>query len=227
MAKVSIGLRGWRFEESDVFTDEGEFRPLDEVPREPRQRLVRLERLLGRPCDACYLLHGEAEKRRCREAAVVYGEPFEEVLLCEPHESDFLYWFREVGGRELAGEEGFGDAFHEWFADGGRAPEGYGGVEHVDTDPEGLPETPDPKELQRRVEAAEGFETRRVAARATGPDADAARGRDADADGIDGGGDATGTGTGTETENGDGEGDGDGDEDDEFDLDLGRDYPTG
>jgi hypothetical protein len=209
MAKVSIGLRGWRFEESDVFTDDGEIRPLDEVPREPRQRLVRLERLLGRPCDACYLIHGEAEQRRCREAAAVYGEPFEEVLLCEPHEADFLYWFREGGGRELAGEEGFGDAFHEWFADGGRAPEGYGGVEHVDTDPEGLPETPDQEALQRMLEEAEGFETRRVAG-PRGEDADA----DADADGESG------------REAADGDGDGDEDED-EFDLDLGRDYPTG
>jgi hypothetical protein len=218
MAKVSIGLRGWRFEESDVFTDDGEIRPLDEVPREPRQRLVRLERLLGRPCDACYLIHGEEHKRRCREAAAVYGEPFEEVLLCEPHETDFLYWFRAAGGRDLAGEEGFGDAFHEWFADGGRAPEGFGGVEHVDTDPERLPETPDPKELQRRLEEAEGFEARRVAGRV---------GEDWGADG-DGDGEADAdAASAAERDRDDGnEGEGES-EDDEFDLDLGRDYPTG
>ncbi|MFC6726869.1 hypothetical protein ACFQE1_21330, partial [Halobium palmae] len=127
MAKVSIGLRGWRFEEGEVFTEDGEFRPVDEMPADARERLVRLVGIVTDPCDACYLVHGGAELRRCNEAAIVYGEPGDELLLCEEHEPDFLYWFREDGGREFAGEERFRDAFHEWFAAGERAPEGYGG----------------------------------------------------------------------------------------------------
>jgi hypothetical protein len=54
------------------------------------------------------------------------------------------------------------DAFHEWFADGGRAPEGYGGMEHVDTDPGSLPDPPDAEEVQRRLEEAVGFEAERL-----------------------------------------------------------------
>jgi len=53
------------------------------------------------------------------------------VLLCADHEADFLYWFRELGGSEHAGSADLQDEFHEWFLDGGRAPEGYGGLEHV------------------------------------------------------------------------------------------------
>jgi len=49
------------------------------------------------------------------------------------------------------------DAFHEWFAEGGRAPEGYEGIEHVNTDPDALPEEPDPTEelptLEEELEA--------------------------------------------------------------------------
>ena len=65
MAKVSIGLRGWRFEESEVFTDDDEFKPLDEIPEGPRERLARLTYLVEEPCDACYLVHGESELERC------------------------------------------------------------------------------------------------------------------------------------------------------------------
>ena len=145
MAKVSIGLRGWRFEESEVFTDDGDFRPLDDIPEDPRERLLRLSQLVTEPCDACYLIHGEADKRRCNEATIVYGEPLEEVLLCDRHEADFLYWYREEGGSEHRGDPELKDEFHEWFADGGRAPDGYGGMEHVDTDPDSLRQ-PDPAE---------------------------------------------------------------------------------
>ena len=162
MAKVSIGLRGWRFEESEVFTDDGEFKPLDDIPEEPRERLLRLSRLVMEPCDACYLVHGEADKRRCNEATIVYGEPLEEVLLCDRHESDFLYWYREAGGSAHRGDAEMKDAFHEWFADGGRAPEGYGGMDHVDTDPDALPDPPDAEEVQRRLEEAVGFEAERL-----------------------------------------------------------------
>jgi hypothetical protein len=162
MVKVSIGLRGWRFEETEVFTEDGEFRPLDELGDDVRQRLVRLTYLQGKPCDACYLVHGEAEKKRCNEAAIVYGEPMEEVLLCADHEADFLYWFREAGGTEAAGAETFRDEFHEWFLEGGRAPDGYGGLDHVDTDPTGLPSPPDPDEINRRLNENYEGERRKI-----------------------------------------------------------------
>lgn len=145
MTKVSIGLRGWRFDEEDVFDADGEFRPLTEMPPDTRDRIARLMAIINNPCDACWLIHGEKEKQRCRSAAVVYGEPLREVVLCTSHETDFLYWFREEGGHRLAGDRTFQNAFHQWFADGGRAPEGYGGMEHVDTDPETVPE-PTPQE---------------------------------------------------------------------------------
>jgi len=160
MAKVSIGLRGWRFEESEVFTEDGEFKPLDEVPEEPRERLVRLTYLVEQPCDACYLIHGEEAIARCAQAAIVYGEPGDELLLCADHEADFLYWYREAGGNAYRGEPTFRDRFHEWFADGGRAPDGYEGLEHVDTDPDGLPAPPDPEEIHRRLN--EEFEGQQI-----------------------------------------------------------------
>ncbi|WP_435182590.1 hypothetical protein [Halobellus sp. EA9] len=162
MAKVSIGLRGWRFDEREVFTDEGEFRPLDEVPDDTRRRLIRLTYLQGKPCDACYLIHGEADKKRANQAEIVYGEPMEEVLLCAEHEADFLYWFREAGGSDAAGTETFRDEFHEWFAAGNRAPEGYGGLEHVETDPGGLPTPPEPAELNRRLNEQYEGERKRI-----------------------------------------------------------------
>jgi hypothetical protein len=151
MTKISIGLRGWRFDEEAVFSEDGEFRPLEEVSDDTRKRLIRLTYLQGKPCDACYLIHGEAEKKRANQAEIVYGEPMEEVLLCQTHEPDFLYWFREAGGSERTGTETFRDEFHEWFASGNRAPEGYAGLEYVDTDPEDLPSPPDPEELNQRL----------------------------------------------------------------------------
>jgi hypothetical protein len=192
MAKVSIGLRGWRFEEDEVFTETGEFRPLDEIPEDPRRRLLRLPTLVERPCDACYLVHGDDNIRRCREPTVVYGEPMAEAVVCDQHEVDFLYWFREAGGREYVGSEEFGDAFHEWFAEGGRAPEGYAGLDHVDTDPDHLPEPPDQQEVQRRLEAtshripnAEKIDIRALAKRSM-PDPDVGDDGAPDADGADG-----------------------------------------
>ncbi len=160
MAKVSIGLRGWRFEEDEVFTDDEEFKPLDEIPEDPRKRLIRLAYLVTEPCDACYLDYGEEEKHRAKQAEIVYGEPNEEVLLCADHEADFLYWFREAGGDRYRGREEFRDAFHEWYADGGRAPEGYGGMEHVETDPDEMPSPPDVTEIERRLN--ENFDGRRI-----------------------------------------------------------------
>jgi len=145
MGKVNIGLRGWRFDEDEVFDGAGELRPLGLMAPDTRDRIVRLASMMGEPCDACYLIHGEADIEQCNVARVIYGEPLGEVLLCPEHEADFLYWFREAGGRDYAGDTELQDAFHAWFDDGGRAPEGYGGIEHVDTGAEDLPE-PDPAE---------------------------------------------------------------------------------
>jgi len=180
MAKVSIGLRGWRFEESEVFTEDGEFKPLDEIPEEPRDRLVRLTYLVEQPCDACYLDHGEEAVEQCRQAAIVYGEPGDELLLCGAHEADFLYWYREAGGKAYRGEPTFRDRFHEWFADGGRAPDGYGGLDHVETDPENMPDPPDPEEIHRRLN--EDFEGRRIDMREEWDDGDE---EEIDLDGVD------------------------------------------
>jgi hypothetical protein len=209
MGKISIGLRGWRFDEEAVLGDDGTVKPLDEIPEEQRQRLVRLEQLLDRPCDACYLVHGEANKQRCRQAAIVYGEPFDEVLLCDAHEPDFLYWFREAGGSESRGTDTFRDEFHEWFADGGRAPEGYAGLDHVETDPDALPDPPTQAEIQAHLEEVTGVETRQVAGLDDDDDADES---DATDDGAD------------ESDDRAEEAD---DDADDRDLDLGREYPTG
>ncbi|MFB6157236.1 MAG: hypothetical protein ABEJ34_05280 [Haloferacaceae archaeon] len=156
MTKVSVGLRGWRFDEKAVFDEDGEFRPLEAMDEDDRERLLRLGYLVEEPCDACYLIHGEGDRECRRQATVVYGEPGDEVVLCDDHEDDFVYWFREAGGDAYRGEPELRDAFHRWFDDGGRAPADYVGVEHVETDPEGLPDPPGPEEVQRRLEA--GFD---------------------------------------------------------------------
>jgi hypothetical protein len=54
----------------------------------------------------------------------------------------------------------FADRFHEWVAAGNEAPEGYGSVEHVEEDPDGLPDLPDQQEVQERLEA--DFEGERI-----------------------------------------------------------------
>jgi len=137
MAKVSIALRGWRFDEAEVFDETGELRPLDELPEETRKRLVRLKFIADEPCNVCWLLH--RDESECNTAEIVYGEPLNEVLLCNEHEADFLYWFREDVGKLAKGQDDFADLFHEWYAAGNRAPDGYGGVEHVDTEPDAVP----------------------------------------------------------------------------------------
>jgi len=164
MSKVSIGLRGWRFNEADIIAADGTIKPLDAIPKEPRERLLRLVGLIEEPCDVCYLEHGDAEIHRCTQAAIVYGEPGGEVLLCQAHEREFLYWFREAGGKAHAGEQSFGDRFHEWVAAGNEAPADYDSLEHVEADPEGLPDLPDQAEIQARLE--EDFEGRRIDIRA-------------------------------------------------------------
>lgn len=143
MGKVNVALRGWRFDEAELFDEDGELRPIHELPPDTRERLVRLTVIAGEPCDACWLEHGDDNLEDCNVAQVVYGESLAEVVLCSAHETDFLYWFRQAGGADLAGEEGFDDAFHEWFLDGNRAPDGYAGLEHVDTDPDAVPQ-PEP-----------------------------------------------------------------------------------
>jgi hypothetical protein len=137
MAKVSIALRGWRFDEEEVFDEDGEIRPLEDMSEETRKRLIRLRVVAGEPCDCCWLIN--EKKEDCNVARIVYGEPLGEVLLCPDHEADFLYWFREEGGSREKGSEHFADVFHEWFAAGNRAPEGYGGLDHVDTEPDEIP----------------------------------------------------------------------------------------
>jgi hypothetical protein len=147
MAKVSIGLRGWRFEEDEVFDAEGTLKRLTEMPPDARERILRLTALIGEPCDACYIEHGDSEIEQCNVGAIVYGEPMGEVLLCDAHESDFLYWFREEGGEELAGTREMANGFQAWFDEGNRAPAGYGGLDHVEEAPEQLPAF-DPHEIQ-------------------------------------------------------------------------------
>jgi len=158
MGKVSIGLRGWRFDEEAVFADDGTIRPLANMDAETRERIVRLSAMMGEPCDCCYLIHGEEEVRRCNPAQAIYGEALGEVLLCDDHEAEFVYWFQEEGGKRHAGERELKDRFHQWFVDGGRAPEGFE-LEHVEEDPDGVPEAPDPEEeLPGLEEEIEGMD---------------------------------------------------------------------
>jgi hypothetical protein len=154
MGKVSIGLRGWRFDEAVVFDGDGQIRDPAAMPEDTRNRLLRLSALLGEPCNACWLIHGEGNLQDCNVAEVVYGEVLAEVLLCAEHEPDFVYWFREAGGSEYAGTATLQEEFHDWFADGNRAPDGYEGVEHVDQDPEGVPQPMDGQRLDEVAEQA-------------------------------------------------------------------------
>jgi hypothetical protein len=182
MGKVSIGLRGWRFEEADIFNDDGLFKKLGEIPEDDRKRLLRLISLVEQPCDACRLIHGEDEIHRATPAAIVYGEPNNEVVLCDDHEADFRYWYQEAGGSEFRGTESFDDAFEEWFDDGGRAPAEFGAVDHITTDPETLPDPPDAAELNAML--SEGYEPERIDLREYVDDETAAAANDALADGV-------------------------------------------
>jgi len=155
MSKVSIGMRGWRFDEDEVFTPEGEYRPFERMDDDVRRRLVRLTVVYGSPCDACWLIHGDENVTECNEAEYVYGEPLAEVLVCETHEPDLVYWFREAGGSEYAGADDFDDHFHEWFLAGNRAPDGYEGMDYVSEAPEGLPEPPEIAKEDVPVEVGE------------------------------------------------------------------------
>jgi len=182
MGKVSVGLRGWRFEEADIFNDDGMFKELAEIPEDDRKRLLRLVSLVEQPCDACRLIHGEEEIHRATQAAIVYGEPNNEVVLCDDHETDFIYWYQEAGGSEYRGTDEFDDAFEAWFGDGGRAPEEFGSVDHVETDPETLPDPPDAEELNAML--SEGYEPERIDLREYVDDETAEAANDALADGV-------------------------------------------
>jgi hypothetical protein len=161
MGKVSVGLRGWRFDEAEVFDADGNWLPLGEMSEDDRQRLVRLRILLDMPCSACYLEHGENAEDDYNHPTCVYGEPLHEVLLCDEHEPDFYFWYLEDGGEQHRGTEAFQDEFQEWFAAGNRAPEWYDGPDHVDTDPESLPE-PEAEEPDPEAFIPEGAEDVRV-----------------------------------------------------------------
>jgi len=143
MSKVSIAFRGWRFDESAVFDEDGSFRALGAMAEETRERVTRLFALREEPCHACWLVHGE-DRDEHEEASVIYGEPFAEVLLCPEHERDFYYWFSAAGGAQFRGTDAFQDEFHQWFLDGNRAPDSFQSVEHVETAPESLPEQDSP-----------------------------------------------------------------------------------
>jgi hypothetical protein len=157
MGKINVGLRGWRFDEDEVLGEDGRVRPIGTMEPETRQRVLRLAQRVTDPCDCCWLKHGPEDRQRCRQGAVIYGEPGAEVLVCAEHEPDFVYWFREAGGADLAGSIDLAEEFHAWFLDGGRATENYAGVEHVDEDPDALPDPPDIKEgmpgLEEELEA--------------------------------------------------------------------------
>jgi len=176
MSKVSVGLRGWRFDEDEIFTDEGLFKKLGEIPLDARQRLIRLVFLVEKPCDACRIQHGEDSLERAQQAAAVYGEPDGEVLLCDDHEADFIYWYQQAGGSDHRGEPEFADAFFGWFSDGGRAPDGFGAVEHVETDPEELPDPPDATDIQETLEA--NYERERIDLKQYADDTDTDRDRE-------------------------------------------------
>lgn len=143
MGKINVGLRGWRFDEDEVLGEDGRVRPIGTMDSDTRHRIVRLAQRVGDPCDCCWLNNGPENPELCRQGAAIYGEPGAEVLVCAEHESDFRYWFREAGGSEHAGDVGMAEEFHAWYLDGGRAPEDYGGIEHVDEDQDSLPEPPD------------------------------------------------------------------------------------
>jgi hypothetical protein len=153
MAKINVGLRGWRFDEEEVLGEDGRVRPIGTMDEKTRHRIVRLAQRVTDPCDGCWLLHGPDQAERCRQGAAIYGEPGAEVLLCAEHEPDFLYWFREAGGSQYAGTIELAEGFHAWFLDGGRAPEDYAGVEHVEEDPDALPEPPDIQDGMPGLEA--------------------------------------------------------------------------
>ncbi len=158
MAKVSIGLRGWRFDEDVVFDEDGQVRDIAEMPEDTRNRLLRLRALLGEPCSACWLIHGQENIEQCNLGDVVYGEPLAEVLLCAEHEPDFVYWFQEEGGAEYAGTATLQDEFFEWFTEGNRAPESFGPIEHVDEAPDDLPEPMEADSLDEVAEQAAELE---------------------------------------------------------------------
>jgi hypothetical protein len=139
MTKVSIGFRGWRFDEDEVFDEDGSYRPLPEMDEDTRERIQRIPELSNQPCDVCYLAAQAGERESRDEPTAVYGEPGAEVLVCDAHEATFYYWFLDAGGDEHEGTPELQDAFHKWVAAGNREPEHYEGPDHVETDPDSIP----------------------------------------------------------------------------------------
>lgn len=123
--KVSIGLRGWRFDPDAVFDEDGDLKPVEEIPEDDRLRVVRLTEIVGNACHVCMLRNPEEGWSAWRKAEAVYGEPTHEVLVCDEHEPVFLYWFWEMGGESYRGMDELQTRFHGWVEDGGEAPEDY------------------------------------------------------------------------------------------------------
>lgn len=123
--KVSIGLRGWTFDPDDVFDDDGELKDLEEMPDEDKLRISRLTEIIGNACHVCMLRNPEEGWDVWEKATVVYGEVTSEVLTCDEHESEFLYWYFEEGGKAYKGDDKLPDKFHKWVREGGEAPPDY------------------------------------------------------------------------------------------------------
>lgn len=123
--KVCIGLRGWKFDPDNIFDAEGDMKPIDEIPEDDRLRVVRLREIIGNACHVCMLRNPEEGWDAWRKADAVYGEPTHEVLVCDEHEKEFLYWFWDEGGEEYKGENELQTRFHDWVEEGGEAPAGY------------------------------------------------------------------------------------------------------
>lgn len=118
-------MRGWRFDPEVVFTEDGDVKPLEEVPEPDRLRLVRLTEIIGNACHVCMLRNPEEGWDAWRKADAVYGEPTHEVLVCDEHEPVFYYWFWEEGGEMYKGEDELQREFHDWVEEGGGAPKDY------------------------------------------------------------------------------------------------------
>ncbi|MFO7923096.1 MAG: hypothetical protein R6U58_05330 [Bacteroidales bacterium] len=69
---MSVGLRGWRFDEEEIFTDDGELKPLDEIPEEPRERLFRLVSLVEEPYSRESDCSGSFPSSRSRATSAIW-----------------------------------------------------------------------------------------------------------------------------------------------------------
>ncbi|MFB6283315.1 MAG: hypothetical protein ABEK59_05185 [Halobacteria archaeon] len=113
--KISIGLRGWRFNPDDVFDADGNLKSPEEIPEDQRERIARLPDIIGNACHVCMLLNPDEGWDEWTKATVVYGEPRHEVLTCDDHEPVFETWFFDEGGEALKGSDNLADTFHAWI----------------------------------------------------------------------------------------------------------------